>query len=138
MNSTGDDGSSNLTSLTEPDSYYTDLDWGRNTSTPGGGNGGGGGGSTPTTPRPQQIIDEAISTIENLDNIPQSLRTNIIALLRQVLDSLNDDNSTTPTNTTTTTELASSFSLRTQGLSTHATTVTPYGCWLPLPQINVQ
>jgi Tol biopolymer transport system component len=137
MNSTGDDGSSNVTRLTEPDSYYVDLDWDRNTSTPGGGN-GGGGGSTPTTPRPQQIIDEAISTIENLDNIPQSLRTNIIALLRQVLDSLNDENSTTPTNTTTTTELASSSSLRTQGISTHATTVTPYGCWLPLPQINVQ
>jgi Tol biopolymer transport system component len=67
MNSAGDDGSSNVTRLTDPDSYYTDLDWGRNTSSPGGGN-GGGGGSTPTTPRPQQIIDEAITNIENLDN----------------------------------------------------------------------
>jgi Tol biopolymer transport system component len=114
MISTGDDGSSNVTRLTEPDSYYTDLDWGRNTSSPVGGN--GGGGSTPTSPRPQQIIDDAISTIENLDNIPQSLRTNIIALLRQVLDNLNDVNSTTSANTTTTTELASSSSsLMTQG-----------------------
>jgi TolB protein len=48
-------------------------------------------GTPPPASRPQQIIDEAISTIENLDNIPQSLRTSIIALLRQVLDIINDD-----------------------------------------------
>ena len=48
---------------------------------------------TPPAPtsRPQQIIEEAISTIENLDNIPQGLRTSIIVLLRQVLDIINDD-----------------------------------------------
>jgi Tol biopolymer transport system component len=120
---------SNVTRLTEPDSYHSDLDWDRNASSPDSGN----GGST-STPRPQQIIDETISTIENLDNIPRSLRTNIIALLRQVLDSLNDDNNnnTANTTTTTTTEIASasSSSLMTQGFSTNATTAIPFGCEL--------
>jgi TolB protein len=51
-------------------------------------------GTPPPVSRPQQIINEAISTIENLDNIPQGLRTSIIVLLRQVLDMINDD--TTP------------------------------------------
>jgi Tol biopolymer transport system component len=48
---------------------------------------------TPPPPisRPQQIIEEAISTIENQDDIPQGLRTSIIALLRQVLDIIDDD-----------------------------------------------
>ena len=32
--------SSNATRLTEPDSYYVDLDWSSSASTPGGGNGG--------------------------------------------------------------------------------------------------
>ena len=45
----------------------------------------------PPASRPQQIIEQAISTIENLDNIPQSPRTSIIVLLRQVLDLINDD-----------------------------------------------
>jgi Tol biopolymer transport system component len=45
---------------------------------------------TPPAPRPQQIIDQAISTIEHLENIPQSLRTSIIALLRQVSDSISN------------------------------------------------
>src|ERR671913_532983 len=45
----------------------------------------------PPVSRPQQIINEAISAIENLDNIPQGLRTGIIVLLRQVLDIINDD-----------------------------------------------
>jgi Tol biopolymer transport system component len=44
----------------------------------------------PPAPRPQQIIDQAISTIENLENIPQSLRTSIVALLRQVIDIINN------------------------------------------------
>ena len=48
-------------------------------------------GTPPPVSRPQQIINEAISTIENLDNIPQGLRTSIIVLLRQVLDIINDD-----------------------------------------------
>jgi Tol biopolymer transport system component len=51
-------------------------------------------GTTPSSPRPRQIIEEAISTIQDLDNIPQGLRTSIILLLRQVLDIINDD--TTP------------------------------------------
>ena len=61
-------------------------------------------GTPPPTPRPQQIIDEAISTIENLENIPQGLRTSIVVLLRQVLDIINDDttdgNGYSNTNTT--------------------------------------
>jgi Tol biopolymer transport system component len=51
-------------------------------------------GTTSPSPRPRQIIEEAISTIQDLDNIPQGLRTSIIVLLRQVLDMINDD--TTP------------------------------------------
>ena len=51
---------------------------------------------TPPVSRPQQIIEEAISTIENLDNIPQGVRTSIIALLRQVLDTIDDDTTTPP------------------------------------------
>lgn len=114
---------SNVTRLTEPDSYYSDLDWGRNRSSPGGGNGGS------TTP--EQTIDEAISTIQNLDSIPKSLKSNLIALLGQVIDNLNSDNTTTAT-TTTATETAS---LMTQSFSTN-TTATPF--WCPLsPQINV-
>jgi Tol biopolymer transport system component len=50
----------------------------------------------PPVSRHQQIINEAISTIENLDNIPQGLRTSIIALLRQVLDIISDDTTTPP------------------------------------------
>jgi TolB protein len=53
-------------------------------------------GTPPPVSRPQQIINEAISTIENLDNIPQGVRTSIIALLRQVLDIINDDTTTPP------------------------------------------
>jgi hypothetical protein len=47
--------------------------------------------SPPPTPL-KQTIDEAISTIQNLDSIPQSLKTDIIALLRQAADIVNDDN----------------------------------------------
>ena len=95
MNST--DGSSNVTRLTDTDAYYSNLDWGTTaTSSPSGGDGGG-----PTTPSPEQAIEEAISAIQNLDSVPQSLKTNLIALLSQVLDSLNDD---LPTNRTATEE----------------------------------
>jgi hypothetical protein len=114
---------SNVTRLTEPDSYYSDLDWGRNRSSPGGGNGGS------TTH--EQTIDEAISAIQNLDSIPQSLKSNVIALLGQVLDNLNNGNTTTSTTTTATV----TASLMTQGFSTNTTT-TPFWCPLP-PQINV-
>jgi Tol biopolymer transport system component len=48
-------------------------------------------GTPPPVSRPQQIIEEAISTIENLDNIPQGVRTSIIVLLTRVLDIINDD-----------------------------------------------
>jgi Tol biopolymer transport system component len=50
-----------------------------------------GDGTPPPASRPQQIIEEAISTIENLDNIPQGLRTSIVELLRQVLGMINND-----------------------------------------------
>ena len=53
-------------------------------------------GTPPPISRPQQIIEEAISTIENLDNIPQGVRTSIIVLLRQVLDIIDDDTTTLP------------------------------------------
>jgi len=64
-------------------------DWGTNTS-PAGGD----GSPTPS----EQAIEEAISTIQNLDSIPQGLKTSLIALLRQVLDSLNDDTTITTNN----------------------------------------
>ncbi len=54
------------------------------------------GGPPPT---PQQTIDNAISTIENLDNIPQSVKMSVIALLRHVLDSLNSDTLSSPLRT---------------------------------------
>jgi Tol biopolymer transport system component len=48
-------------------------------------------GNPPPSPRPRQIIEEAISTIQNLDDIPQGLRTTTIVLLRQILDIIDDD-----------------------------------------------
>jgi hypothetical protein len=50
-------GSSNATRLTEPDSYYVDLDWSSSASTPGGGNGGGGGGNATEPLTVQAVID---------------------------------------------------------------------------------
>jgi len=43
---------------------------------------------------PQQAIDEAISIIQNLDddNVPQSVKTSLIALLEEVSNILSDDN----------------------------------------------
>jgi Tol biopolymer transport system component len=75
---------SNVTRLTDPDAYYDNLDWGGITTSP-----------------PEQAIDKVISTIQNLDIIPQSVKTNLIGLLRQALDSLNDDTTTNSTITTT-------------------------------------
>jgi Tol biopolymer transport system component/PKD repeat protein len=47
----------------------------------------------PPTPIPKQIIDELISTIQNLDdNVPQSVKTSLIALLEEVSNILNDNN----------------------------------------------
>jgi TolB protein len=84
-----DDGSE-PTRLTNNEVQDFSPDWGTNTSPPGSGDG---------TPTPsEQTIEEAISTIQNLDSVPQSLKTNLIALLRQVLDSLNDDTTITTNN----------------------------------------
>jgi hypothetical protein len=47
--------------------------------------------SPPPLP-PQQLIDELISTIQNLDNVPQSVKTSFIAALSQVSNILNDNN----------------------------------------------
>jgi hypothetical protein len=42
----------------------------------------------------KQIIDRLISTIQNLDdnNVPQSVKTNLTSVLKQVSDILSDDN----------------------------------------------
>lgn len=95
-----------MTRLTDPDAdYYENLDWGTTTLPPSDG----------PTVTPQQAINGAISTIHNPDSIPQSLKANLIALLRQVLDSLNDDTTTTGTEE----EAAAPM---TQGFSTNNTT----------------
>ena len=110
-----DDGG-NVTRLTGTDAYYANLDWGgTKASSPSGG---------PTTPSPEQAINEAISTIENLDSIPESLKTSIIALLRQVLDSLNDVNTIATNADTTTTTGTETASLMNQGLTLN-TIATP-------------
>jgi TolB protein len=84
-----DDGS-DVTRLTNNDVVFEfSPDWGTNTSPAGGG-----GSPTPS----EQAIEEAISTIQNLDSVPQGLKTNLIALLRQVLDSLNVDTTITANN----------------------------------------
>ena len=123
MNST--DGSSNVTRLTDTDAYYSSLDWGTVTSSPSGGGDGG-----PTAPSPEQAINEAISTIQNLDSIPQSLKSNLIVLLRQVLDSLND-------NTTTTTAEEAEATQTTQGFSTNNTTTATPSEFPVLPSFSV-
>jgi Tol biopolymer transport system component len=46
--------------------------------------------SPPTTPR--EAIDKLISTIQNLDNVPQDVKTSLIALLEELLNILNDNN----------------------------------------------
>jgi hypothetical protein len=51
---------------------------------------------TPSPPPiPKQIIDRLISTIQNLDdddNVPQSVKTNLTSVLKQVSDILTDNN----------------------------------------------
>jgi len=44
----------------------------------------------PTTPT--EVIEKLISDIQNLEGVPQSVKTDIIAALEGVLDILNDDN----------------------------------------------
>jgi PKD repeat protein len=46
----------------------------------------------PPPPTPAQIIDELISTIQNLEGVPQSVKTDIIAALEEVSNILNDNN----------------------------------------------
>ena len=75
---------SNKTRITEPRSDYSFPDWA------GGNISSHGGGSPAATPSPGQAINKVISTIQNLDNIPQNLKTSIIAHLRQALNSLNE------------------------------------------------
>jgi hypothetical protein len=48
---------------------------------------------SPFPPTPAQVIDELISIIQNLDdNVPQSVKTDIIAALEEVSGILNDNN----------------------------------------------
>ena len=72
---------SGQTRLTNTDAFYSAPDWGINMSPPNG---------ISIAPA-QQAIDEAISTIQNLHSVPQGLKTDIIALLRQTTDIVNDD-----------------------------------------------
>jgi hypothetical protein len=48
----------------------------------------------PPTPTPKQIIDKLISTIQNLDddNVPQSVKTSLAAVLKQVSNILSYNN----------------------------------------------
>jgi hypothetical protein len=46
----------------------------------------------PSPPTLAQVIDELISIIQNLDNVPESVKTNIIAALEEVSNILSDDN----------------------------------------------
>ena len=79
-----DDGSEQTRLTDNPDADDEVPDWGTNTSPPGSG-----GGST-TTPS-EQAIDESISIIQDLDLVPQSLKTDIITLLEEVSNMVNDD-----------------------------------------------
>jgi HYR domain len=48
---------------------------------------------TAPPPTPRQVIDELISTIQNLDdNVPQDVKTSLTAVLNEVLNILNDNN----------------------------------------------
>jgi HYR domain/WD40-like Beta Propeller Repeat len=46
----------------------------------------------PAPPTPKQVIDELISTIQNLDNVPQGVKTSLIAVLNEISNILNDNN----------------------------------------------
>jgi Tol biopolymer transport system component len=79
-----DDGSGQ-TRLTDTNAFYSSPDWGTNTSPAGGQDDG-------STAPSEQAIDEAISTIQNLgDVVPQSVKTDIIALLEEVSSIVNND-----------------------------------------------
>jgi hypothetical protein len=71
---------SGQTRLTDaPDATDEMPDWGTNTSPPGSAG----------IPTPAQLIDKLISTIQNLDHIPQSVKTSLIAPLKGVSHVLN-------------------------------------------------
>lgn len=46
----------------------------------------------PPVSTPKQIIDELISIIQNLENVPQSVKADLIAAWEGVSDILNDNN----------------------------------------------
>jgi WD40 repeat protein len=46
----------------------------------------------PPPPTPAEAIDELISIIQNLDNVPQSVKTSLTAPLKEASDILSDDN----------------------------------------------
>ena len=46
----------------------------------------------PAPPTPAEIIDELISIIQNLDNVPQGVKTSLVAVLEELLNILNDNN----------------------------------------------
>jgi dipeptidyl aminopeptidase/acylaminoacyl peptidase len=48
--------------------------------------------NAPPTTIPAEAIDELISTIQNLDDVPQSVKTSLTAPLKQASDILSDDN----------------------------------------------
>jgi dipeptidyl aminopeptidase/acylaminoacyl peptidase len=74
-----DDGSNPIRLTTHP-AHDEAPDWGPATA-------------TEPPPTPGQVIDELISIIQNLDdNVPQSVKTDIIAALEEVSNILNDDN----------------------------------------------
>jgi WD40-like Beta Propeller Repeat len=77
-----DDGSEQ-TRLTDNSADDEVPDWGTNTSPPGSG----GGSTTPS----EQAIDETIFTIQDLDLLPQNLKTDINTLLEEVSNMVNDD-----------------------------------------------
>ena len=88
---------SGVTRLTNGSAYNISPDWGGTAaSSPTGGR-----HPTGAPPSPAQAINGTISTIQNLDSIPQSLKTNIISLLGQALDSLNTATVSTSTNNNT-------------------------------------
>jgi Tol biopolymer transport system component len=101
MNS--DDGS-NIIRLTNTDANDFSPDWGTTTSPPADRGNNSSNAQTPpqqtidntiSTP-PQQAIEKAIAAIQNLDGIPQNVKTKLIALLRQGIDFLNNGTTTLP------------------------------------------
>ncbi|HEU4823001.1 MAG TPA: hypothetical protein VFS97_06215 [Nitrososphaeraceae archaeon] len=95
----------NVTGLTDTDAWYSELNWGGTTTSPPADRGNNSSNAqtppqqtidnTISTP-PQQAIEKAIAAIQNLDGIPQNVKTKLIALLRQGIDFLNNGTTTLP------------------------------------------